>query len=449
MAWLGATKSLAVASAIAFTLSASAQTSASHSDKPETKACPKGVAQGSHCLTGRDSAGAYYWLAVPPEWNGVLVVHAHGGPELGEPKAERAAADLARWSIWTRAGYAYAGSSFRQGGIEVRSAAEDTERVRQLFISEIRAPRRTLLHGQSWGAGVAAKAAEMVTRTIDGKYPYDALLLTSGVLGGGTQSYNFRLDLRVVYQVVCGNHPKPGEPAYPLWQGLPLDSSLTRAELATRVDECTGVRKAPKERSAGQQRNLKTLTDVIAIPESSLLGHMNWATWHFQDLVFRRLGGRNPFGNVGVRYSGSSDDDALNATVARYRAEPDALSALAADTDLQGQIPVPVLTVHGIHDAVAFVELESFFYDTMVKGGSADRLVQTFTSDSDHSYQSDANYVAAMGSLVDWIDTGNKPSPASIAARCLTLSEAFDPVTSCRFQPEFKPRPLASRVPAR
>ena len=92
MAWLGATKSLAVASAIAFALSAPAQTSASHGDKPETKACPQGVARGSRCLTGRDSAGAYYWLAVPPEWNGVLVVHAHGGPELGEPRAERAAA---------------------------------------------------------------------------------------------------------------------------------------------------------------------------------------------------------------------------------------------------------------------------------------------------------------------------------------------------------------------
>lgn len=449
MAWLGATKILAIASAIAFTLFASAQNSASRGDKPETQACPKGVAQGSRCLTGRDSAGAYYWLAVPPEWNGVLVVHAHGGPELGEPKAERAAADLTRWSIWTRAGYAYAGSGFHRGGVEVRSAAEDTERVRQLFVSAIGAPRRTVLHGQSWGAGVAAKTAEMFARTMDGKHPYDALLLTSGVLGGGTQSYNFRLDLRVVYQAVCGNHPRPGEPAYPLWQGLPLDSSVTRAELATRVDECTGVRKAPKERSASQQRNLKTLTEVIAIPESSLLGHMNWATWHFQDIVFRRLAGRNPFGNAGVRYSGSSDDDALNAKVARYRAEPEAVSALAADTDLQGQIAVPVLTVHGIHDPVAFVELESFFHDTMVRGGSADRLLQTFTSDSNHSYQSDANYVAAMGALVDWIDSGNKPSAASVAARCLALSEIFDPVKACRFQPEFKPRPLAARVPAR
>ncbi len=449
MAWSGASRSLVVASAIAFTLSAAAQNGAGQDDKPQAKTCPKGVAEGSRCLSGRDSAGAYYWLALPPRWNGQLVVHAHGGPELGQPRAERAAADLTRWSIWTRAGYAYAGSGFRQGGVEVRAAAEDSERVRQLFVSQFGAPRRTLLHGQSWGASVAAKTAEMFTRTIDGRPPYDGVLLTSGVLGGGTQSYNFRLDLRVVYQAVCGNHPKPGEPAYPLWQGLPLDSALTRAELATRVDQCTGVGQAPQQRSPSQQRNLKTLTEVIAIPESSLLGHMNWATWHFQDLVFRRLGGHNPFGNDGVRYRGSADDDALNARVARYHAEPEAVAALAADTDLQGHIPVPVLTVHGIHDPVAFVELESFFHDTMVKGGSADRLVQTFTSDSDHSYQSDANYVAAMGALVDWVDSGNKPSPASVAARCLALSEAFDPVTACRFQPGFRPRPLASRVPAR
>jgi hypothetical protein len=125
------------------------------------------------------------------------------------------------------------------------------------------------------------------------------------------------------------------------------------------------------------------------------------------------------------------------------------VAALAADTDFQGQIPVPVLTVHGIHDSVAFVELESFFHDTMVKGGSADRLVQTFTNDSDHSYQSDANYVAAMRSLVDWVDSGNKPSAASVTARCLALSEVFDPVKGCRFQPGFTPPPLSSRVPAR
>ncbi len=419
------------------------------STKPVLADCPQGVAAGSRCWNGRDSAGAYYWLAVPPDWNGVLVVHAHGGPELGEPKVQRAAADLTRWSIWTRAGYAYAGSGFSRGGVEVRSAAFDSERVRQLFIAEIGAPKLTVLHGQSWGAGVAAKAAEMFAPGVDGKHAYDAVLLTSGVLGGGTQSYNFRLDLRVVYQAVCGNHPKPDEPDYPLWQGLPLNSTLTRAELATRVDDCTGVRKKPEQRSAEQRQRLKTVVDVIGIPESSLIGHLNWATWHFQDIVFKRLSGGNPFSNDSVFYLGSADDATLNAKVARYRAEPQARAAFSADTDLTGRIGVPVLTVHGIDDPTAFVELESVFRDTMHDGGSAQRLLQTFTSDHSHSYQSDANYVAAMRSLVDWAQTGSKPSAASVAARCLALEAVFDPAKGCRFMPGFSPQPLSSRVPAR
>jgi alpha-beta hydrolase superfamily lysophospholipase len=416
---------------------------------PEVKPCPEGVAPGTRCLTGRDDAGAYYWLAVPKEWNGTLVVHAHGGPELGKPKAERPAADLKRWSIWTRAGYAYAGSGFRQGGVEVRAAAEDTERVRGIFIAEVGMPKRTILHGQSWGASVAARAAEMFTASSQGKAPYDAVLLTSGVLGGGTHSYDFRLDLRVVYQAVCGNHPRPDEAAYPLWEGLPPDAKLTRAELAARVDECTGVKKKPEERTVLQQRNLKTITDVVRIRERSLLGHLNWGTWHFQDIVFRRLGGRNPFGNEGVRYGGSPDDDALNARVARYRADPDARAAFGADTDPQGRIPVPVLTVHAIDDPIAFVELESYFRETMTRAGTAGHLVQTFTDDHEHSYLSDAQYVAAMRSLIDWVERGEKPSAQSVAARCQALEPSFDPGDGCRFRPQFVPQPLATRVPAR
>ena len=61
-----------------------------HDQPPQVKPCPSGVAAGSRCLSGRDNAGAYYWLAVPTDWNGTLVVHAHGGPELGDAKVERA-----------------------------------------------------------------------------------------------------------------------------------------------------------------------------------------------------------------------------------------------------------------------------------------------------------------------------------------------------------------------
>jgi hypothetical protein len=417
------------------------------SPPPSGATCPSALPSGARCLTGRDNAGASYWIAVPERWNGVLVLHAHGGPELGEPKAERSAEDLARWAIMVKAGYAWAGSTYRQGGVAVRSAAEDTERLRQIFVAQVATPKRTLLHGQSWGASVAATAAEMFGTSQAGKSPYDAVLLTSGVLGGGTRSYDFRLDLRVIYQAVCGNHPLPDEPQYPLWQGLPPGSTLTRAELARRVDECTGIRHATTDRSETQQRRLQTLLNTVRIPERSLIGHLNWGTWHFQDIVFRRLDGRNPFGNIGAHYTGSPDDAALNRKVARYSADPQAVARFAADADPQGHIPVPVLTAHAIHDPTAFVELESSFHDTMVKAGTAAHLVQTFTDESEHSYLSDAEYPALLSQLLAWAEGGPKPTPQSVADTCKAMESRFG--AGCHFVVDYRPQALDTRTTPR
>ena len=66
---------------------------------PAQVACPEGVPAGAQCWRGQDSAGSHYLLAKPAQWSGVLVVHAHGGPALGEPKASRADEDIQRWAI--------------------------------------------------------------------------------------------------------------------------------------------------------------------------------------------------------------------------------------------------------------------------------------------------------------------------------------------------------------
>ena len=408
---------------------------------PAPATCPDGLPEATRCLSGLDEAGAFYWIAVPPAWNGVLVLHAHGGPELGEPRAERTAQDLKRWAVMVKAGYAWAGSTYRQGGDEVRAAGEDTERLRGIFNTAVGQPRLTILHGQSWGASVAAKAAEAYPNS------YDGVLLTSGVLGGGTQSYDFRLDLRVVYQALCANHPLPSEPAYPLWQGLPPGSALTHAELARRVDDCTGLRLKPEQRSAAQQHALETILKVVRIPERSLIGHLNWATWHFQDIAFKRLDGGNAFGNIGANYVGSADDAALNAKVLRYRADPAAVARFAGDTDPTGRIKVPVLTTHAIDDPVAFVELDSTFLQTMQRAGTAGHLVQTFTDEHEHSYLSDAEYPALMEALLAWVTKGEKPTPQQVADRCGALLPRFG--GACRFVPAYRPAPLAERVTPR
>ncbi len=429
-------------SAAVIDTSAHAQSSA-----PQTAACPAGLPAATKCFTGQDSAGAFYWIALPAAWNQVLVMHAHGGPELGEPKAQRSADDLTRWAITVKAGYAWAGSTFRQGGVEVRAAAEDTERLRQIFVEHIAKPKLTVLHGQSWGAGVAAKGAEIYATSVNGRSAYDGVLLTSGVLGGGTRSYDFRLDLRVVYQALCNNHPLPSEPQYPLWQGLPPGSKLSRADLAQRVNDCTGLSLKADQRSADQQRKLSSILNVIRITERSLLGHLNWGTWHFADVVFKRLNGGNPWGNTGAVYAGSDDDAALNRAVARYRADAEAVARFAADADLTGRIAVPVLTAHAVNDPVAFVELQSAFFDTMQRAGNTKNLQQVFTTESEHSYWSDPEYPALLEALQAWVEGSAKPSAQGINEACKRFASTYS--GGCHFDVNYQVPPLSSRVAER
>lgn len=411
---------------------------------PQAATCPSAVPATTRCLQGQDSAGAYYLIAMPQDWNGHLVLHAHGGPSLEAPTMERATEDLTRWAVMVKAGYAWAGSTFRQGGVEVRAAAEDTERLRRIFREHVARPQRTILHGQSWGAGVAARAAEMFTAETVGSQPYDAVLLTSGVLAGGTRSYDFRTDLRVVYQYLCNNHPRPGEAQYPLNIGLPAGATMTQADLNARTAECLGLNLPAAQRTPAQQAKVDTITRVVRIPASAIQSHLNWGTFHFQDVVAKRTGGASPFGNTGAVYSGSADDAALNAGVLRYRADPAAVQRFAADTDPTGRIPVPVLSTKWISDPTAFVELDAYFRQTMESGGSGARLVQTFTREGTHSYISDPTYPTLLAALLRWVEQGAKPTPAEIAQQCPGFEAQFG--AGCSFVPDYVPAALDTRV---
>jgi len=406
--------------------------------------CPDIAPAKATCYTGQDSNGAYYWIAIPEHWNHVLVVHSHGGPSLKAPTLEDPLADLRRFSVTVAEGFAWAGSSYRHAGYGVRDAAQDTDNLRQLFWSKFGRPRYTLLHGQSWGANVAAKTAELYGKDASGKTVYDGVILTSGVLGGGTQSYDFRADLRVVYEYFCKNDPAADEPAYPLWQGLPADARLKAHELDARINICTGVAVPEAERSPAQKRALANILAVIHIPERTLTSHMNWATFTFRDLVQRQLHGENPFTNIGVRYVGSDDDTALNAAVERFAADPKGVRDLAYDSDLTGLLTVPTLTLHAEDDPTAFVELEAVFHDTVARAGREALLVQSFTDEHEHSKLATPEYAALFRAMMKWITDGRKPGTATLAADCADARTLYG--ETCHFDPDFHPQPLSSRV---
>ena len=412
---------------------------------PVAAACPDGPPAGARCLRGKDSAGAPYLLVVPERWSGVLFVHAHGGPFLGAPTDARGNEDIKRWSIIVREGHAYAASVFRQGGFAVTTAAEDTERVRGIFVDHVAKPRRTILHGQSWGGMVATRAAELFPKSWDG------ILLTSSVLAGPA-TYDFRLDLRAVYQHLCKNHPRPDEPQYPLSLGLPAGATLTNAQLASRVHECLGLNKPAAERTAEQRSRSKLIADVIRVPESSILSHLNWGTFTLAD-VARRHGG-SPFSNIGVRYTGSPDDARLNAELdragLRFAADPAARAKFVADVDHNGRLSVPVVSTHGINDSTVFVEGHDTMRARMRAAGHGDKLVQTFVDSREHSYLGDASYPPLFEALLAWVESGRKPTPRGIADSCRALSVRHGSTAAdCRFLPDYEVKPLASRIPAR
>ena len=406
--------------------------------------CPAELPAGTTCHAGRDANGSYYWIAKPANWNGVLVVHSHGGPRLPAPKPESELADLKRFAIIVKEGFAMAAASYREGGyIGIAASAEDSENLRRIYVEKFGAPRRTIAHGQSWGGAVAAYQVERYAKGADGKPAYDGALLTSGVVAGNGLAYDFRADLRAVYQYYCGNHPRADEPQYPLWMGLPAATKLAAKEVRARLDECTGLNLPADKRSAEQKRRLANLLGVLHVVEKGLPGHLNWSTLLFQDIVHKRLGGKNPFTNVGVRYTGSDDDEALNKGVARFEADPEAAASFAADGALTGKVAIPVLTMHAIGDPTVFVEQDSVYRATLEKGGSGDRLVQTFTREAEHSYLGTPQYAALLEALMKWVDAGEKPTPQSVAALCEKHAARHE--GGCHFDTAYRPKPLESR----
>src|ERR1700704_369553 len=83
---------------------------------PDTAKCPDVIAEVATCYTAKHSSGAFLLAALPKNWNGNLVVFAHGGPDVAPPTAIRSQADLTKYSYAVKLGYAWVASTYRREG---------------------------------------------------------------------------------------------------------------------------------------------------------------------------------------------------------------------------------------------------------------------------------------------------------------------------------------------
>src|SRR5258707_4342016 len=86
--------------------------------------CPQGdLPDGLSCYRGTDQNGSFYWIAIPKDWNGMLVMHSHGGPNLGTASYTTIGAELIRWRAIVFEGVARARSSYCPTRYRVPDAA--------------------------------------------------------------------------------------------------------------------------------------------------------------------------------------------------------------------------------------------------------------------------------------------------------------------------------------
>jgi hypothetical protein len=103
-----------------------------------------------------------------------------------------------------------------------------------------------------------------------------------------------------------------------------------------------------------------------------------------------------------------------------------------------------VISAHGINDATVFVEGSDTLRQRMEAAGNGERLVQNFVDSAEHSYWGDAYYPPLFNALLNWVEKGQKPTAAGIAASC--LQQAGAATKDCRFLPDYVNKPLASRI---
>jgi len=141
-------------------------------------------------------------------------------------------------------------------------------------------------------------------------------------------------------------------------------------------------------------------------------------------------------------YRGSDDDEALNRGVIRFEADAAGIAALKADAEPKAALAIPVMAIHSINDPQVSVNAEAFYRDLAKATGTASKLVQAYTDENEHTAQSDAEIAAALGNLMQWIESGTHPSPQSVAAACET--RRVDLTGPCRYRPDFEPKGYAT-----
>jgi pimeloyl-ACP methyl ester carboxylesterase len=401
--------------------------------------------------TGVLTDGATYVIEVPAKWNGILFLYSHGYviPGAPNPAQDVAIKDPATRFFMLSSGFALAGSSYATTGWAIEQALPDQIAVLDIFDKTFGVPKRTIAWGHSLGG--------MVTAGLIQRYPdrFDAALPMCGVLSGGVATWNTALDATFAFktllapgsglQVVNIANPlanlKLAEIVLATAQGTP--QGRARLALVSALGDGPGwfdplsPEPAPTD-FAGQEMNQFLWDQQVDFPfafafraelEARALGNPSWNT-HVD--YRRQLEHSVDAGEVRALYEQAgldldADLKTLNETV-RISADGPATEYLERNITFDGDIRIPVLTLHTTGDGLVVVENENAYHQVVREDGNQRFLRQTYVARAGHCAFTPAETIAAVQALLARLETGEWPDldASRLNAAAATLGPLFN-----------------------
>jgi pimeloyl-ACP methyl ester carboxylesterase len=354
--------------------------------------------------------GAGYRIEVPDNWNGELVLYAHGfrgtGLELtvSDPRIRR---------FLVTHGYAWAASSYSKNGYDVKQGVKDTHALGQFFNGRVGHPSRTWITGHSMGGHITGVAIEQYPNAYAGALPM------CGVMGDN-ELFDYFLDFNLVAQALAG---VPAEFPFPadyqtavvpgvkaaLGPGYPVVLNAQGLKLRGVTQNISGGPRPAFATSFAVWGNFLFTVGVTG-------GDIGVAPGNVQDNT-------DTIYQIDAVPALSPDEIALNAAVLRVAQDPQGRhpNGLANIPPISGRLPIPVLSLHTIGDLFVPFSMEQIYARRVAAEGAADLLVVRAIRDHGHCGFAVLEEEQAFADLVTWVVNGTKPAgddvldPAAVA----------------------------------
>jgi pimeloyl-ACP methyl ester carboxylesterase len=423
-----------------------ASTAAASTAAAATSSC--GGSGAVTTLNGTLNDGATYLIQCPAgAWNGTLYLYSHGYvvPNAANPAQDVGDPVTGAWML--AHGYALAGSSYASTGWAIAQALPDQISTLNAFGSTYGQPKTTVAWGHSLGGIITAGLLQ--------DYPnrFDAALPMCGVLAGGVATWNTALDAAFAFKQLI-------DPSVELVNFTDPTANLEGAEAAVAAAQQTPQGQARLALVAALGDTPGWFTPLSAEPAATDYAgqEANQYLWDSEvtfPFVFafradlEAKAGGNPSWNTGVNYASDlarsvdlnevkalyqaaglslgQDVQTLNSSP-RVSADPKATAWLARNISFDGDIKVPVLTMHTTGDGLVVPENEQAYRSVVDRAGHGDLLRQVFVNRAGHCAFTPAETITAVQTLENRMSTGqwNVPSPAAMNAQAAALGPQYN-----------------------